>query len=59
MQNIILALCVVLALLLGGVIGFAIAVEQVHKQAVANGAGRWIPASSIGVEFAWGSAPRN
>lgn len=59
MQNIILILCIVLALLLGGICGYAIATESLHQEAVANGMGRWVPASSVGVTFAWGSAPRN
>ena len=53
MKEAIIALSIVLALLIGGLIGYAVAVEQVHKEAVANGTGRWVPASSQGVVFAW------
>jgi hypothetical protein len=46
---------IVLALVVGVAIGYAVAVEEVHKEAVANGTGRWVPASSQGVVFAWGA----
>jgi hypothetical protein len=47
-----------LLLLVGGLIGYAIAVEQVHKEAVANRHGHWTVASNYSVVFAWGPAPK-
>jgi hypothetical protein len=45
---------VILAIVLGGIAGFAIATEQVHKQAIANGAGHQVIVDGR-VEFAWGA----
>lgn len=50
--NIVLG--VLLAILIGGVIGYAFAVYDFHRQAIANRAGHW---EIVGdrVEFAWGA----
>ena len=47
---------VCLALVLGGIAGYAIGIEQTHKQAVANRSGHWTIVDGR-VEFAWGPAP--
>lgn len=46
-----------LFMLIGGIAGYAIATDQVHKQAIANGAGHNTIVDGK-VEFAWGE-PRN
>lgn len=51
-------LTIVLALFLGGLIGYAIAVESVHKEAVASGNARWVPSGSCSNTFVW-VAPRD
>jgi hypothetical protein len=50
-------LSIVLALVLGGLIGYAIAVESVHKEAVASGNARWVPSGPCSNTFVW-VAPR-
>lgn len=57
MKETAIGLGIALALLVGGLVGYAIGVEQVHKAAVANGQGHWTVASNYSVVFAWGPAP--
>jgi len=54
MKETAIVLGVVLALVLGGLMGYAFGVERIHKEAVANGQGHWTVASNYSVEFAWG-----
>lgn len=53
MKETALALGLILALLVGGIFGYLMAVEQVQKEAVANGSGHWTIVDGR-VEFAWG-----
>ena len=58
MKEALVGVSIVLALLVGSLIGYAIAVEQVHKEAVANRQGYWTAAGGSTVQFAWGT-PRD
>ena len=57
MKETLIGVSIVLALLVGGLIGYAIGVENIHKEAVASGQGHWVAASNYSVVFAWGPAP--
>ena len=54
MKETAIGLGVVLALLVGGILGYTLGVERTHKEAVANGSGHWIIVDGK-VEFAWGA----
>jgi hypothetical protein len=44
---------IILALVVGGIFGYAIAVGEVHKTAVANGVGEWRAVNGYSNEFVW------
>jgi hypothetical protein len=50
---IVMSLAILCTLAFGIFLGFALALDEVHKQAVANGAGRWVATSSQSVVFVW------
>lgn len=53
MKEALIGIGIVLALLLGGWIGYALAIEQVHKEAVAVGAARWVGEGPCSSQFVW------
>lgn len=58
MKEALITVITLLTLFVGGLVGYSTAVDQVHKEAVANGAGRWVATSQYGSTFVW-NAPRN
>lgn len=47
-----IAIALIFTLLLGGILGYALGIERVHKEAVANRQGHWtIVDGSMGVPF--------
>lgn len=57
MKELAIALGLILTFVFGSLCGYAIAVEQVHKEAVAAGTGRWMISSPRDVQFAWVVSP--
>lgn len=48
-------LTLILTLLVGVLLGYTIGVSNIHKEAVANNAGRWVAVDNCNNMFAWGN----
>lgn len=49
-----IAIALICTLLIGGILGYALGIERVHKEAVANSQGHWTIVDGS-VAFAWGA----